>query len=162
MVLRRGSAHPPMPGTNKRALLRGACPTNQCSPACAIHPHLLYLRQNHVLLFMMRPRVADQLTATADSLSSRPQTPFPCSSMVERAAVNRQVTGSSPVGGVQPVGLKWGRPVCLQADPRETPCGRVVAGVVRSRVCGESERVGSERSSSRPTATRLSGALCSV
>jgi len=37
-----------------------------------------------------------------------------------------------------------------------------VAGVVRSRVCGESERVGSERSSSRPTATRLSGALCSV
>jgi hypothetical protein len=64
--------------------------------------------------------------------------------------------------GVQTVGLKRGRPVCLQADPRETPCGRVVAGVARSRICGESARAGSQRSSSRPTAARLSGALCSV
>ena len=39
--------------------------------------------------------------------------PIPCSSMVERAAVNRQVTGSSPVGGVQAVGLSRGRPSCF-------------------------------------------------
>ena len=70
---------------------------------------------------------------------------FPCSSMVERAAVNRQVTGSSPVGGVQPVGLKRGRPVCLQADAGETPCYRAVAGVGRSRLCGESQGRRSER-----------------
>ena len=50
-------------------------------PAFQIHRHLLYLPQNHVLLFMMRPWVADQLTATADSLSSRPQMTFPCSSI---------------------------------------------------------------------------------
>ena len=48
-------------------------------------------------------------------------------------------------GGVQPVGLSRGRPVCLQADEGETPCCRAVAGVGRSRLCGESEGRRSER-----------------
>ena len=46
---------------------------------------------------------------------------------------------------VQPVGLSRGRPVCLQADEGETPCCRAVAGVGRSRLCGESEGRRSER-----------------
>ena len=50
--------------------------------------------------------------------------PIPCSSMVERAAVNRQVTGSSPVGGVQTVGLSRGRPSCLQADGPIVPAAQ--------------------------------------
>jgi len=44
-----------------------------------------------------------------------------------------------PIEELQPVGLSRGRPVCLQADPGETPCCRVVAGVGRSRLCGERE-----------------------
>ena len=43
--------------------------------------------------------------------------PIPCSSMVERAAVNRQVTGSSPVGGVAKAG--WPR----AANPLVHWCG---------------------------------------
>jgi hypothetical protein len=42
---------------------------------------------------------------------------------------------------LQPVGLKRGRPFRLSADAKGSPSGRVVAGVARSRICGESRRV---------------------
>ncbi len=62
--------------------------------------------------WLANPRLVDMFVA-----------PIPCSSMVERAAVNRQVTGSSPVGGVQTVGLSRGRPSCLQAGGQIAPRG---------------------------------------
>ena len=57
------------------------------------------------------------------------------------------------------VGLKRGRPFRLSADAKGSPCGRVVAEVARSRVCGEIARVASKRWANGGFAAPLSRAL---